>query len=350
MFYKANDQYNSNLTAGYTVGQTTLSVADTPENVPTIVTVGFGTDKETVFSVTGKALGTLTGVARLRGYNGNIDAQTAITCLNNEEFINQAENVVSTPETLAPILYGVDGGSNDSYIIALDVQPTSLVPGMIIYFKANTANTGACTLKVNDLDPVEIKKGGSDTLNDNDIKAGQIIQVDYDGTYFQLIGGNTVKATNEEISAGTEDNKFITPLQLAEAGFVLDTDLTENSDLRVPTQKAVKTAIDGKVINRAFVFGLSGGVSTGDEQGMKYIVPQGMTVVGIKHKTGSGTATIRLQKDTTTIDESISVTSSVATETTITSPALTAGQVLTLDVTAVSSCVDLFVTVECTQP
>jgi len=187
VFYKANEKYNSNLSAGYTAGQTTLSVAETPTNVPTIVTVGFGTDKETTFSVTGKSLGTLTGVARIRGYSGNIDAQTAITCLNNEEFINQVENVVSTPETLTPIIYGIDGGSNDTYAISLDVPPSAYVAGMMIAFKANTANTGACTLNVNSLGAVTIKKAGNINLGDGDIMAGQIVYVIYDGTNFQLI-------------------------------------------------------------------------------------------------------------------------------------------------------------------
>lgn len=186
MFFKANDKYNSNLSAGYTAGQTTLSVNDVPENVPTYVTVAFGTDKETTFSVTGKALGTLTGVARVRGYNGNIDAQSAITCLNNEEFINQTEAAVSTPETLIPLLYAVDGGGNDTYVIALDVPPTSYVAGMMVAFKANTTNTGSCTLNINNLGAKQIKKNGGLDPGDGDIVAGQIVTVIYDGTNFQL--------------------------------------------------------------------------------------------------------------------------------------------------------------------
>jgi hypothetical protein len=122
----------------------------------------------------------------------------------------------------------------------------------------------------------------------------------------------------------------------------LRTDLTTHTHDGTDTARAKE--------NRAFAFGISGGVVVANEVGMKYIVPQNMTVIAIKHKTGSGTATIRIQKDTTDVDASISVTSSVATETTITSATLTAGEVLTLDVTAASSCVDLFVIVECTQP
>lgn len=102
--------------------------------------------------------------------------------------------------------------------------------------------------------------------------------------------------------------------------------------------------------NRAFTWYLDGTSIVADEVGAKYIAPQNLTVVSIKAKTVSGTATIRVQKGTTDIDASISVTSSVATETSITSAAITANDVITLDITAASSCVGLTVTVECSQP
>lgn len=108
---------------------------------------------------------------------------------------------------------------------------------------------------------------------------------------------------------------------------------------------------DGKVItvNRAFTWGISGTLATGNEQGMKYIAPQDLTVTNLRAKTGSGTATIRIQVDTTDIDTSASVTSSAGNITSFDSTAITAGQVLTLDITAVSSGVDVFVTLECEQ-
>lgn len=88
-FYKANDLYTATLSSSYTAGQTVLSVNVVPDNVPTIITVAQGTAKETTFIVTGKTTNSLTGCARLKGYTGNLDAQMPVTCLNNEEFINQ---------------------------------------------------------------------------------------------------------------------------------------------------------------------------------------------------------------------------------------------------------------------
>lgn len=102
---------------------------------------------------------------------------------------------------------------------------------------------------------------------------------------------------------------------------------------------------------RVYVFEVQGTLVTGNEQGGRYIVPANATVVAIKHKIGSGTsATIRIQKDTTDVDASISVGTSVAEETTITTPSLSEDQVLSLDITAVSgSPADLLVQVITTE-
>lgn len=136
----------------------------------------------------------------------------------------------------------------------------------------------------------------------------------------------TALASAAEITTGTEPAKLVTPKELKDAGI---------------------TAAGS--FPRAFTWYLDGTSVVADEVGAKYIVPANMTVVSIKTKTVSGTATVRVQKNTTDVDASISVTSSVATETTITSAALTADEVLTLDITAVSSCVGLTVIVNCTQ-
>lgn len=92
MIYYANDRYNATLTATYTVGDTTLEVDRVPANTPTIVVVNLGTPSETIFEVTDKSANTLTGVRRLRGANVNLPIGSTVTCVNNEEFINQVAN------------------------------------------------------------------------------------------------------------------------------------------------------------------------------------------------------------------------------------------------------------------
>lgn len=94
--YLANDSYTGKLRTTWIASpaDTTLAVDAIPANVPTLITVGYGTDYETLFSVTATS-GTdssnyaLTGVARVSGANVNIPSNTAVNCLNNAEFFNQ---------------------------------------------------------------------------------------------------------------------------------------------------------------------------------------------------------------------------------------------------------------------
>ena len=61
---------------------------------------------------------------------------------------------------------------------------------------------------------------------------------------------------------------------------------------------------------RIYTFGITGSLAVGNEQGMKFIVPQNMTVVKIWFKIGSGTnAGVRIKKDTTTVDTFTATTS-----------------------------------------
>lgn len=83
--------------------------------------------------------------------------------------------------------YAADAGASDAYAITLDPEVTAYVTGMVVRFKANTANTGAATLNVNALGAKTIKKSFNVDLSDNDIKAGQLVEVIYDGTNFQLL-------------------------------------------------------------------------------------------------------------------------------------------------------------------
>lgn len=82
--------------------------------------------------------------------------------------------------------YAADAGANDTYVITLSPVPTSYTNGMIVYFKANTANTGAATINVNSLGAKTIVKYVSTTLADGDIAAGMFCTLIYDGTNFVL--------------------------------------------------------------------------------------------------------------------------------------------------------------------
>lgn len=96
MIYLANDKYRATLRANWLhdPADGSLLVSSVPDNVPTLVVVGWQTDFETVFAVEGKSGSgfttyALTGVTRLRGYDGDIPENTSVNCLNNMEFLNQ---------------------------------------------------------------------------------------------------------------------------------------------------------------------------------------------------------------------------------------------------------------------
>jgi hypothetical protein len=84
-------------------------------------------------------------------------------------------------------IYVADAGSTDAYAVTLSPVPAAYVNGMTVRFKANTVNTGACSLKVNTLATVNIKKNFNIDPATGDIKAGQDVEVIYDGTNFQML-------------------------------------------------------------------------------------------------------------------------------------------------------------------
>lgn len=114
--YKANDRYRAKLRSTWVAAPaaTTLEVTSVPNNVPTIVVVGWGTEIETKFSVTNFS-GTdpssyvLTGVVRLEGANENLPAETAVNCLNNEEFFNQYGSEITALSTASLPTGGTTG-------------------------------------------------------------------------------------------------------------------------------------------------------------------------------------------------------------------------------------------------
>jgi hypothetical protein len=112
-------------------------------------------------------------------------------------------------------IYAADAGANDTYAVTLSLVPTVYTTGMVVNFKANTANTGAATLNVNSLGAKTIKKNKDQDLSDNDIKSGQVVTVIYDGTNFQmqsqLANSGVTTGGTETITGGktfSGDNTF----------------------------------------------------------------------------------------------------------------------------------------------
>jgi len=95
-------------------------------------------------------------------------------------------------------VYNTSTGSANAYVLTLFPVPTALKAGQTFRFKANFTNSGASTLAVNGLTAKNIVKNVGTTpttaLASGDIVSGQVVEVTYDGTQFQMLSplGNIV--------------------------------------------------------------------------------------------------------------------------------------------------------------
>lgn len=94
----ANDKFRGSLRSTWIAvpADGSLLVDAIPANLPTYITVGWNTQYETLFKVTGTSGDNtsnyaLTGLTVIKGYGatGNLPEGSALNCLNNEEFFNQ---------------------------------------------------------------------------------------------------------------------------------------------------------------------------------------------------------------------------------------------------------------------
>lgn len=99
--------------------------------------------------------------------------------------------------------YAVDAVGTDSYAVTLAEALGAYYPGMIVNFKAGTANTGASTLAINGGSAKAIKKNVTDDLNTGDILANQLVTVIYDGTNFQMTSKSPTLSSTSQIFYAT---------------------------------------------------------------------------------------------------------------------------------------------------
>lgn len=150
-------------------------------------------------------------------------------------------------------LYAADAGSNDTYAITLSPAPAAYVTGMVVRFKANTANTGACTLNVNSLGAKTIKKDYNSDLITGDILAGQFIELIYDGTNFQIVSQMSGIIGMAVASGTVSDNNAVT----TSTGSGTNTDTTVTHGLgRTPKMVVIAAEIQGAgTTNSSYISG-----------------------------------------------------------------------------------------------
>lgn len=99
-----------------------------------------------------------------------------------------------------------------------------------------------------------------------------------------------------------------------------------------------------------YTFPIKSSLAIENDASTSYLVPIDMTVKRIGFKLATGTATVSVKKNgTTDVEANISVTTTYGEVTTIDTAALSEGDRLTINVTAVSSAADLDLFVECEE-
>jgi hypothetical protein len=120
--------------------------------------------------------------ANTTGAIGSGDARALVEDLT-DSFVNKVDDIYTS--------YLITASGTDTYTGTPSPALTAYVSGTRFYVKFTNANTGAATLNLNGLGAKEIKKGGTTALAGGDIAASQIVELLYDGTNFQLVGGGS---------------------------------------------------------------------------------------------------------------------------------------------------------------
>ncbi len=110
-------------------------------------------------------------------------AKTSVAPLLASNPIMVGDNDTRVPQNA----YAVDSGTANVYAITLTPAPAAYAAGQMFFFKAAHTNTAASTLNVNGLGVKTIKLSTGADTGANVIITGQIVQVEYDGTNFQMV-------------------------------------------------------------------------------------------------------------------------------------------------------------------
>lgn len=99
---------------------------------------------------------------------------------------------------------GTAGGTANALVLSPNIGISAYGPGDRFSFIAAGANSGAVTVNVSSVGSVALTKNGNSALEANDLQAGKVYQIQYDGTRFQL--SNDPRATLTVTAPATSDD------------------------------------------------------------------------------------------------------------------------------------------------
>ncbi|MBA7545797.1 hypothetical protein ES705_38173 [subsurface metagenome] len=164
-----SSNFNTNINTGTSTGTVTVGSSSASQTV----NIGTGIAAATVNIATGDVAGNV-------NIGDNTGATSSEVLIGGSTTVNGAFN------------FGIDVFSgDDTYVITLSPIPTDYVAGMMIVFMPGDNNVGACTISVNGLGAIAIKKPKKDDVlqdpGDDEFTAGNIYILVYDGTQFLMI-------------------------------------------------------------------------------------------------------------------------------------------------------------------
>jgi hypothetical protein len=135
------------------------------------------------------------------------------------ETISQGDDAVHAEAVQnGSLVFAVSGGAADAYAISVSPAPGAYTAGQLFHFLSHAGNTGAATLDINGLGPISLKKHYDEALDADDIRAGQVVTVIFDGQHFQVLsplgssssGGGGSPSGGKEYFYCTKADQFFT--------------------------------------------------------------------------------------------------------------------------------------------
>lgn len=209
------------------------------------------------------------------------------------------DNLVNSQ--LLTLYGGVDTGVTNAYALTFDASFDAYADGIVIYFIAANANTGASTINVNGLGPVAITRQDGSALQAGQIVANQVTQVMYKGSGFILLFSSSVLSTitapqNTALISGNYT------LALTDQGYSIIMSVGTGRTLTIPPNSSVPFPL-GTVIfiecegNAALSVARGSGVALYEEgttTNANVTIPLGSRCSAILYKYSTDTWTINL--------------------------------------------------------
>lgn len=127
------------------------------------------------------------------------------------EIVQSGSNKKITKQQELASTFAVTASGTNTYTATFSPVITAYTTNHRYFIKFTNANTAASTLNIDSLGAKDIKKSGTVALASGDISAGQVLELFYDGTNFQIIGGTgsggiTNSAANNELMKSNGTN------------------------------------------------------------------------------------------------------------------------------------------------